>query len=102
MICLIFIMKQGDIYTKIVYNQFILNMRARCIKVLKVFEAFTGYGGQCIALKCCNIPHKIEGDVVLYYASTHENLLEQRKNELIQLQNGEIELARWFGSTSPT
>lgn len=58
------------------------------LKVLKVFEAFAGYGSQRMALKRCNIPHEIvgiseiEGDVILSYAAIHENLLEQRKNEL--------------------
>lgn len=56
--------------------------------MLKVFEAFAGYGSQRMALKRCNIPHEIvgiseiEGDVILSYASIHENLLEQRKNKL--------------------
>ena len=63
-------------------------MCARGIKMLKVFEAFAGYGSQRMALKRCNIPHEIvgiseiEGDVILSYASIHENLLEQRKNKL--------------------
>ena len=56
-------------------------MCARGIKMLKVFEAFAGYGSQRMALKRCNIPHEIvgiseiEGDVILSYASIHENLL---------------------------
>lgn len=56
--------------------------------MLKVFEAFAGYGSQRMALKRCNIPHEIigiseiEGDVILSYASIHENLLEIRQNEI--------------------
>lgn len=53
--------------------------------MLKVFEAFSGYGSQRMALKRCNIPHKIvgisevDGDVILSYAAIHENLLELRE-----------------------
>lgn len=56
--------------------------------MIKVFEAFAGYGSQRLALKNCNIPHEvvgiseIEGDVLLSYAAIHEELLEQRKNKL--------------------
>ena len=53
--------------------------------MLRVFEAFAGYGSQRMALKRCHIPHEIvgiseiEGDVILSYASIHENLLEIRQ-----------------------
>ena len=56
--------------------------------MLRVFEAFAGYGSQRMALKRCHIPHEIvgiseiEGDVILSYASIHENLLEIRQNDL--------------------
>lgn len=56
--------------------------------MLRVFEAFAGYGSQRMALKNLNIPHKvvgiseIEGDVILSYAAIHENLLEARNKEI--------------------
>ena len=56
--------------------------------MLIVFEAFAGYESQRMALKKCNIPHEIidiseiEGDVILSYASIHENLLEHRQNPI--------------------
>ncbi len=56
--------------------------------MLRVFEAFAGYGSQRMALKNCNIPHEVvgisevEGDVILSYAAIHEELLDIRKNEL--------------------
>ncbi len=56
--------------------------------MLRVFEAFAGYGSQRLALKNCNIPHKIvgiseiDGDVILSYAAIHENFLEKRIDEL--------------------
>ncbi|MFK4380170.1 DNA (cytosine-5)-methyltransferase 1 [Bacillus sp. RC218] len=56
--------------------------------MLKVFEAFAGYGSQRLALKKLKIPHKvvgiseIEGDVLLSYAAIHENLLEKRDIDL--------------------
>ena len=55
--------------------------------MLKVFEAFAGYGSQRISLKNAKIPHEIvgiseiEGDVLLSYAAIHENLLEERKQK---------------------
>lgn len=48
--------------------------------MLKVFEAFAGYGSQRLALKNINIPHEIVGiseidaDAILSYAAIHENL----------------------------
>lgn len=56
--------------------------------MLKVFEAFAGYGSQRMALKRCNIPHEIvgiseiDGDVILSYAAIHENLLVLRKKSI--------------------
>lgn len=52
--------------------------------MLKVFEAFAGYGSQRLALKNCNIPHEVvgisevDGDVILSYAAIHSNLLEEK------------------------
>lgn len=56
--------------------------------MIKVFEAFAGYGSQRIALKNANIPHEvvgiseIDGDVLLSYAAIHDNLLEERSTPL--------------------
>lgn len=56
--------------------------------MLKVFEAFAGYGSQRLALKNCNIPYEvvgiseIEGDAILSYAAIHEPLLDIRGYEL--------------------
>lgn len=56
--------------------------------MIKVFEAFAGYGSQRLALKRCGIPHEIvgiseiEGDVLLSYAAIHCDLLEKRKQEI--------------------
>ncbi|SUP42857.1 DNA cytosine methyltransferase [Veillonella criceti] len=56
--------------------------------MLKVFEAFAGYGSQRMALKNLKIPHEIvgiseiEGDVILSYAAIHEHLLEKRNEPL--------------------
>ena len=54
--------------------------------MIKVFEAFAGYGSQRMALRNANIPHEvvgiseIDGDVILSYASIHENLLKKRES----------------------
>ena len=56
--------------------------------MLKLFEAFAGYGSQRLALKNIGFPHKavgiseIDGDVILSYAAIHENLLVERKRPL--------------------
>ena len=56
--------------------------------MLKVFEAFAGYGSQRMALKKCGIPHQIvgiseiDGDVLLSYAAIHENLLKEREKDI--------------------
>lgn len=58
------------------------------LRMIKVFEAFAGYGSQRIALKRCSIPYEvvgiseIEGDVLLSYSAIHENLLEERTKEI--------------------
>ena len=52
--------------------------------MLKVFEAFAGYGSQRMALRNLNIPHEvvgiseIEGDVLLSYAAIHSDFLTIR------------------------
>ncbi len=52
--------------------------------MIRVFEAFAGYGSQRLALKRCGIPHEvvgiseIDGDVLLSYAAIHCGLLEKR------------------------
>ncbi len=55
--------------------------------MLKVFEAFAGYGSQRMALRNLEIPHEvvgiseIEGDVLLSYAAIHSDFLKMR-NEI--------------------
>lgn len=57
--------------------------------MIKVFEAFAGYGSQRLALKNCNIPFdvvgisEVDGDVLLSYAAIHCNLEEELKKEVI-------------------
>ena len=54
--------------------------------MLKVFEAFAGYGSQRMALRNLKIPHEvvgvseIEGDVLLSYAAIHSDFLKLRKD----------------------
>lgn len=56
--------------------------------MLKVFEAFAGYGSQRMALRNCNIPFEvvgtseIDGDVILSYAAIHTDFLELRKSNI--------------------
>ncbi|HEL1598002.1 TPA: LlaMI family restriction endonuclease [Streptococcus suis] len=63
-------------------------MYAKIIKMLRVFEAFAGYGSQRMALNRCNIQHEvvgiseIEGDAILSYAAIHDNLLDIRHNDM--------------------
>lgn len=58
------------------------------LTMIKVFEAFAGYGSQRLALRRCGIPHEIvgiseiEGDVLLSYAAIHCDLLEKRKQAI--------------------
>lgn len=52
--------------------------------MLRVFEAFAGYGSQRMALRNLKIPHEvvgiseIEGDVLLSYAAIHSDFLKLR------------------------
>lgn len=54
--------------------------------MLKVFEAFAGYGSQRMALRNINFPFEvvgiseIEGDVLLSYAAIHSDFLEKRQD----------------------
>lgn len=54
--------------------------------MLKVFEAFAGYGSQRMALKNIGIPYDVVGiseivqDVILSYAAIHTDFLEKRVN----------------------
>lgn len=56
--------------------------------MLRVFEAFAGYGSQRIAVKNIKIPHEvvgiseIDGDVLLSYSAIHEDLLNKRTSNL--------------------
>lgn len=56
--------------------------------MLRVFEAFAGYGSQRMALKKCGIPFEvvgiseIDGDVLLSYAAIHCKLKEKLDDEL--------------------
>ncbi|MGL4722358.1 MAG: DNA (cytosine-5-)-methyltransferase [Desulfovibrionaceae bacterium] len=51
--------------------------------MLKVFEAFAGYGSQRMALRNLEIPHQVvgisevDGDAILSYASIHTNFLRK-------------------------
>ena len=53
--------------------------------MLRVFEAFAGYGSQRMALRNIGIDFEvvgiseIEGDVLLSYAAIHSDFLEKRK-----------------------
>ena len=66
--------------------------------MLKVFEAFAGYGSQRMALRNLQIPHKvvgiseIEGDVLLSYAAIHTDFLKIRNeiNELVAIDEEEM------------
>lgn len=54
--------------------------------MLKVFEAFSGYGSQRMALRNIGVDHKvvgiseIDGDVILSYAAIHSDFLEKREH----------------------
>ena len=54
--------------------------------MLRVFEAFAGYGSQRMALRNIGIDFKvvgiseIEGDVILSYAAIHSDFLEKREH----------------------
>lgn len=53
--------------------------------MLRVFEAFAGYGSQRMALRNIGIEFEvvgiseIEGDVILSYAAIHSDFLEKRE-----------------------
>ena len=53
--------------------------------MLRVFEAFAGYGSQRMALRNIGLDFEvvgiseIEGDVILSYAAIHSDFLEKRK-----------------------
>lgn len=55
--------------------------------MLRVFEAFAGYGSQRMALRNIRIPFEsvgiseIDGDVLLSYAAIHTNFLTERENQ---------------------
>jgi len=54
--------------------------------MIKVFEAFAGYGSQRLALRNLGVEHEvvgiseIDGDVILSYAAIHTNFLDLRKD----------------------
>lgn len=54
--------------------------------MIRVFEAFAGYGSQSMALKNIGVDFEvvgiseIEGDVILSYAATHTDFLKKRKH----------------------
>lgn len=58
--------------------------------MLRVFEAFAGYGSQTMALRNLKIPHKvvgiseIEGDVIFSYAAIHTDFID-KKNTIDEL-----------------
>lgn len=63
--------------------------------MLKVFEAFAGYGSQRMALRNLNIPHKvvgiseIEGNVILSYAAIHTDFLNIKNDALAHKETKE-------------
>lgn len=63
--------------------------------MLRVFEAFAGYGSQRMALRNLGIPHEVVGiseiveDALLSYAAIHTNFLDERKS-LQQINNDEM------------
>lgn len=58
--------------------------------MLRVFEAFAGYGSQRMALRNLGIPHEVVGiseiveDALLSYAAIHTDFLEKRKSVSLQ------------------
>ena len=54
--------------------------------MLRVFEAFAGYGSQRMALRNLGVPYEVVGiseiveDALLSYAAIHTDFLEKRKN----------------------
>lgn len=70
--------------------------------MLKVFEAFAGYGSQRMALRNIGVPFEvvgiseIEGDVLLSYAAIHTDFLEKRKNIDDYVPNERDEMIRYL------
>lgn len=64
--------------------------------MLKVFEAFAGYGSQRMALRNLGIPHEVVGiseiveDAILAYAAIHTDLLPVVDNFTPQLSDSEM------------
>ena len=64
--------------------------------MLKVFEAFAGYGSQRMALRNLGIPHEVVGiseiveDAILAYAAIHTNLLSDYDGLTPQLSDSEM------------
>ena len=64
--------------------------------MLKVFEAFAGYGSQRMALRNLGIPHEVVGiseiveDAILAYAAIHTDLLPVPDNFTPQLSDSEM------------
>lgn len=64
--------------------------------MLKVFEAFAGYGSQRMALRNLGIPHEVVGiseiveDAILAYAAIHTDLLPVADNFTPQLSDSEM------------
>ncbi len=64
--------------------------------MLKVFEAFAGYGSQRMALRNLGIPHEVVGiseiveDAILAYAAIHTDLLSDSDNFTPQLSDSEM------------
>lgn len=60
------------------------------LTMLRVFEAFAGYGSQRMALRNLGIPHEVVGiseiveDALLSYAAIHTDFLEKRNETLNQ------------------
>ncbi len=64
--------------------------------MLKVFEAFAGYGSQRMALRNLGVPHEVVGiseiveDAILAYAAIHTDLLPVPDNFTPQLSDSEM------------
>lgn len=64
----------------------LMRYREEAVSMLKVFEAFAGYGSQRMALRNIGIEFEvvgiseIEGDVIQSYAAIHSDFLEKRKD----------------------
>ena len=73
-------------------------------KIIRVFEAFAGYGSQRMALKNIGVKHEIvgiseiEGDVLLSYASIHSDFLEKRKHINDYVQESKEQMIKYLES----